>query len=193
MSCPSWQDKIALYVGGDVAADEIGALNEHLHACAACGSFASALERDGGLLRAAPPEMSGVDFGAMRAAMIEQISARWDQEVRWKWRALIPAAAAILLVIAVGSMRTVSRSASQGASLSARVAVSVPRPAGARALQGNTRHSETDRFAALYARIAPKGRQPNIGSSSPVAMRLSTGDPSVVIIWVQEMKAGGDE
>ena len=189
MNC-SWEERVALDMGGDLDAAESRRVAEHLRTCAECRELAGELRADQELLRAMPE----VDAGALRARVMRQIGAR-----RRAWPYAI--AAALVLALLAGTL--VSRVLLRPVPLP-RVAYTLP---AAPALLPVTTKARTvrpaprprpaslpDIEAALAALVRPERGEPvRAAAAPPVEIRLQTSDPNVVIILVPETKGEANE
>jgi len=91
MTCAGFEERIARYVGADLAAGDAPELEQHLRVCSDCASLARELAEDRAWLASRPPETADVDFAAMRREIRREIARpRWG----WKWLAV---AAAVLI------------------------------------------------------------------------------------------------
>jgi len=90
MTCAEFEERIALYVGGELAPGERLAVEEHLRVCAECAALARELEEDRAWLASRPPETAEVDYVAMRM----EIRRRIDRP-RWIWKWIAAAAAGV--------------------------------------------------------------------------------------------------
>lgn len=106
MSCPSFEEKIARYAGGDLEPAEIRTVEGHLRQCAACAELARLLEQDRAWLGSRPPEAADMDYAAMRSQIRRAIVHRRGAR-RWAWA--LAAAAAVLLATGVGMTRRAPR------------------------------------------------------------------------------------
>lgn len=163
MSCAGFEERIAGYVGGEVAAEEAVAVEQHLRSCADCAELARQLREDRAWLASRPPEVSDVDFAAMRREIRKEVGRpRRD----WKWLAV---AAAILLAIGVSTMhreaqvKQVARAEDRTAIVEQPSARPVPVP-------------------------GPKHRQPAPVHDSQVRIELATADPDITIILLPEIR-----
>jgi hypothetical protein len=102
MSCPSFEEEIAHYVGGDLAQDEALAVEQHLRNCAGCAELAGGLQDDREWLASRPPEAVAMDFAALRRQIRQEI--RRPRPTR-RWLPALVAAAAILAVWLVATNR----------------------------------------------------------------------------------------
>ena len=99
MMCAGFEERIARYVGGDLATEDASAIEQHLRVCSDCASLARELAEDRAWLASRPPEAAEVDFTAMRREIRREIARpRWG----WKW---IAVAAAVLIVIGISVRR----------------------------------------------------------------------------------------
>ena len=191
MTCAGFEERIARFVGGDLAADDATAVGQHLRVCAACAELARELEEDRAWLASRPPETADVDFAAMRREIRREIARpRWG----WKW---IAVAAAILIVV--------------GVAVSRRAPVERPLPlvaarkevAGRKEVAERTPTLSRDREAAVLRRpvrapsrvSATRGARADVGvrptklePEPPVEIRIATRDPNVTIILLHEFK-----
>jgi hypothetical protein len=196
MSCVQWEERIALYAGGDLAAEQALAVEEHLRACAGCVSLAVALEQDREWLATGPPEAAQVDYAAMRARIRREIA-----RTRWRWIrwAGIAAAAAIVLAAAVEVKRSEAPAPKKSIAAAGPVAHALVRAApapmqapGARSrarshakrVEGPGISMET--LMRIMEELDAAPPEEAAGSDSPLEMRIATRDPDVTIIVVQE-------
>ena len=178
MNCAAFEERIALYVGGDLAPAEASKVEQHLRSCADCAELARALEADREWLASRPPEAAEVDFAAMRREIRREIARpRWG----WKWLA---AAAAIL--VAVGLANTLRKTARVERTVLVAprnevvAAIPVPTPP-ARMI---TRRTEPRPKGAVVPPPPPIQDE----SESPVEIQIATSDPDVTIILLHEYK-----
>jgi hypothetical protein len=176
MRCAEWEERVALYAGGDV---ERGAaeIERHLRECAACRAFAAELRESLALLRAAhAEEIPAAAFTAVRARVLERLSRPW-----WK-RAWVYAAAAIVLLAA-------------GIAFHVRQAP-LPRGADHRlSWSANPPRVEDRRLSSLAGQLAgDKKRSPaphrarRRTKTETILVKIETGNPDVVIYWIAETK-----
>jgi anti-sigma factor RsiW len=177
MTCVGFEDRITRSVGGDMAPKEAAEVEQHLRICADCAELARELEQDRAWLASRPPETAEVDFAAMRREIRREIARpRWG----WKW---LTAAAAILL--AVGLVTTLRRTPHADRPLAVTVAarkdtvlaIPVPEP-----VRRSVRTRPRPKVAVAPPQLALE--EP----ASSVEIRLATNDPNVTIILVHETK-----
>jgi anti-sigma factor RsiW len=169
MMCAGNEERIARYVGGDLAPEEAAALERHLRDCAVCADLASAMEQDAELLASRPPELAEVDFAAMRREIRREIA-----RPNWSWKWVAAAAAALVLI---GGLTTIRRPRQPAPpAVTASVPPAPPLPAKVAALV-----PKRTRRAKRVDHLPPQ-------AVSPVTIRIATRDPNVTIILLHESK-----
>jgi anti-sigma factor RsiW len=177
MTCREFERRIALYAGGDLPVSEVAMVEHHLAGCADCAELAASLAADRDRLRARPPETAEVDFDAMRRELRSRIVR--GQQVR-RWVSVMAVAAALLAAVLVPGRtgRRIVRpvDADRHAAMAAPVMTPAPEKT----------------TTILASNSVPKPRQTPAGKTggerraavlqSDVQMRLTTGDPNVMII-----------
>jgi hypothetical protein len=183
MNCGNWEERIALYAGGDLAPSETAEVNQHLADCQDCRVFASGLRESLDLMREAhASEIDAPHFAAVRARVLGTLEA---QRLPW-WRSawvygLAAVAAAALLVVSlvprhpagpIGAA-TVTERDTPSPSLTPVPVEAPPKLHRARAV----RHRQP-------LPILPVAAPPDPGP--PVVVKLLTDDPDVVIYWITD-------
>jgi hypothetical protein len=215
MSCPAFEERIARYVGGDLAPEESRPVVQHLATCAACAELASGLERDRLWLSSRPPETAETDYAAMRSRIRREIVVR--KRNRRLLPALLAAAAILLAVLVVTHRRTEERVVATAARIAQLPAAPVERAAAPSiqppevdkvrksAIRGSGPRGNPDEGVRptkaqpaadltleaamrMFQELDPEPPPPPTGSDSPVEMRIATRDPNVTIILLQETK-----
>ena len=111
MRCREWEERIALWAGGDL---DDQAVERHLQECAECREFAAGLRESLDLLRGAhAEEIPAAAFTAVRARVLARLARPW-----WK-RAWVYAAAAVVLLAARHRMASAGAGSGCGAGGSA--------------------------------------------------------------------------
>ena len=172
MSCERFEEKIALYVGGELDAEEVVTVMDHLRVCRECSALAGALEQDGRRLATDPPEMATVDFAAMRRAIVRRTRRRLLP-------VLLAAAALLLAAGAAIEWRTIHRLLPP---IHMAHAVPPAPPTESMPVLGQKGQPLTHGRVKLHSRPQPVVFVP------PGAFRVPTQDPSVIIIWFSDSK-----
>jgi anti-sigma factor RsiW len=175
MTCTGFEERIAHYVGGDLAADEMPAIERHLRVCSDCASLARELAEDRVWLASRPPETADVDLAAMRREIRREITRpRWS----WKW---IAAAAAILIALGVGITAKRTPQVERKEAVVLKEVRPERAPVSQQAARTPARKSAT---RGSRADVGVRPTQPE----SPVEIRIATRDPNVTIILLHEFK-----
>jgi anti-sigma factor RsiW len=204
MNCNEWEERIALYAGGDLPPVEAPAVERHLAECAACQVLLSGLRHSAGLLREAHGEpLEPAHYAAVRARVLSEL-ARGRRP--W-WAYALAAAAAMLLLVAVWPrLRTVvvnppppqpvpvaqalmpAANAAGGADpqVPAQRAPRRPRPAASGVTRAGRQEGRLARRAPSWT-SAPPIPEPE-PPAQPLVVKLITDDPNVVIYWITEGK-----
>jgi anti-sigma factor RsiW len=206
MTCAVWEERVALFAGGDLAAAEAGAVERHLSQCAACSALAADL-RSGldGLRQAHAESLAAAHYAVVRARVLAELSKSPRQRVVWAWAwaaALALAAAAVLVVVTMKPAAVPAPDLPRLVAVAPRAEHPAPRePASDRSLRSRER---TGWQAKAPAPLKSGGKVGQTLSSvnqqvdpivlaavedSPVRMvQLATADPNVVIYWLFEEK-----
>jgi len=184
MNCKDWEERIALYVGGDAAPAEATEVERHVSECAGCQVFASGMKQSMGLLREEHEEpLDEAHYAAVRARVIAEIRT---ERAPWRRRAwlcgLVAGAVAALVLVSV-------RQAPKKRVEIARVAA--PQASGAAVVPAPNANPGVDRGPGgpthIRARRPMQRRQP----AETVLVKLETDNPDVVIYWIAERKGDG--
>jgi anti-sigma factor RsiW len=181
MNCVDWEERIALYEGGDLAPDEAAEVERHLAACAGCQVFASGIRQSLALLREAHAEpLDASAFAAVRARVIGELERRPAR--RW-WLALAAVCAAAL-VAAIFAIRTTPPGRPVALRAAPTPQVEVPRliepsPAPPPAVVVRVHHRRPRREPAVEA---PKAE------TQPLVVKMVTDDPNIVIYWIADTR-----
>jgi hypothetical protein len=172
MSCREWEEKIALYAGGD---GESAELDRHLEQCASCRDFAAAVRESLEILREAhgqPLEES--HLAAVRASVFERL----QRQRQWTWW---PAWAGATAVFALASWLWLGQPRRPMPHAAARpkpAAVVTQEPVAAPVAPKPGRPKRLHRVRKTPAKPAPQ----------PLLVKLITDDPNVVIYWIADPK-----
>jgi len=161
MICEQWQDRIAVYAGGDLPESEVAEVERHLVECPHCAELADSIAADRTRLQSRPPELPEIDFDAIRAELRGKIVR--GRLIR-RWTPVAAIAAALLVILAIPSKHPVLETPMPPAP------VASVRPAAGR-----------ERPPKVEVR---NRRVPPVAAVHPVdvEMRLTTNDPNVTII-----------
>ncbi len=177
MNCSQWEERIALYAGGDLGAGESAAVEQHVTECAGCDEFLSGLKLTVQFLNETKSDqVEASHFTVLRARVLAQLRQErrpfWRRA--WAWAPLIAAVAC--LVVAAFWYTTAP----------------APPP---------VRHLTAPPVAAVLPVPAPvpgppvaRERQPRkvrVREARPaeqVMVRVLTKDPDVVIYWIAETR-----
>jgi anti-sigma factor RsiW len=162
MSCVDWEERIALYAGGDLAAAEAQAVERHVAECGGCQLLLSGLRESLGLLREAHGEpVEAAHFAAVRARVLAELERGPARGWRWAWVYAMAAAAAMALLVAMRP-RTEQR-------------LALPLP-----------HAPAAPAVARVVAKAPQAHRQVAERSETVLMKIETDNPDVVIYWIAE-------
>jgi anti-sigma factor RsiW len=166
MNCLDWEERIALYAGGDLTGAEAAEVERHVADCAGCQVFWSGLRETLSELREShAEEIAPAHFAAVRARVMGEIDRERKVWRRLAWVSGVGIAAAVILglVLRPGPLPPPP----------ARIAASIP----AAPLRAATVSPPT-RSRPRLARQARAGQ--------PVLIKLQTADPNIVIYWIGE-------
>ena len=186
MNCLDWEERIALYAGGDLADPEAPAVERHIADCPGCQVFWSGLRETLGQLREAhAEELAPAHFTAVRARVLAEIERGRSVWRRLAWISGVGLAAVLVLGLALrpGPLPAPPR----------RVAVSIPQAPlvlTREAPKADRGRQETIVRATVreHRDTAPeRGRHKTIvRATTPVLVKWQTADPNIVIYWIGE-------
>jgi Putative zinc-finger len=171
MNCVEWEERVALYAGGDLASGDAQVVEQHVAECAGCQVLLSGLREGLALAREAHSEpIEAAHFAAVRARVLAEIeggSVRW-----WRHAWIYAMGAAAVVLLAVLWPRTeehlaLPTPAAPTAPTIARVAL--PRP-------------------TVPVHRSPAARPASAEPVETVLMKIETDNPDVVIYWIAESK-----
>jgi hypothetical protein len=180
MNCPAWEEKIALYTGGDLEMPHIGLLEQHLAECPACREFADDLRANLTLLRdvhSAP--IAEANFTAVRARVLTELSAK--RRPFWQREWTFAAAAAALVWAAIFFFARPHNFAPRQAVWQP---ASIPSPEPSVPPPSPSAPARPTRPRRLLAASRHVAEQPPI--AEPMVVKMMTNDPDVVIYWIAD-------
>ena len=168
MSCRAWEERLALYAGGDLDSPEQAETERHLAGCAACRDFAHGMRECLEAMRQAQgEEIAPAHFAAVRVRVLERLRATPRRAPEWRWIAAACAVAALAFFAALWAPRPDRPE--------------LPPPHVALA------HPPAPPLPAMVAARAPRtvhhSRRP-ARHSDPLLIRIETDNPDVVIYWI---------
>jgi Putative zinc-finger len=175
MSCGDWEDRIALYAGGDLGPADAQALEGHLAECAGCQLLLSGLRENLGWLRDAHDEpVEAAHFAAVRARVLAKLEPRGRERWRYAWLYAM-AVAAVVLVVAVWPRPP-------------RILVLPMPPAPAAAVAQVVRAPVARAIQATHRKRARRVVGEPEEKAGPLLVELVTDDPDIVIYWIADSK-----
>jgi anti-sigma factor RsiW len=180
MNCTHWEERIALYAGGDLPAAEAAEVERHLGDCPGCQVFASGLKESLHLLQGIhQEEIAPAHFAAVRARVIAELEGSlrpWWRKA-WVYGLAAAAAAALILMLAWHPAAPMQpRRMAVQAPPPQQIEVTPPAPVVPRVTKAHhVRRRRTQPPAALPAEPGP-----------PIVVKLLTNDPDVVIYWITD-------
>ncbi len=189
MNCRDWEERLALYAGGDLAPAERAELERHLGECAGCQVFLSGMAEGLRVLREAHADAPAeAHFAAVRARVLAQLESKRRPWWTKGWIFAAAAAAAVLLIaLAVRPGRVAER---PPVLRQPEVAVVKP-PAPVLPPRESVPVRKVHRRVRLKpappepARLRPA---PPVRPEQPLVVKLVTDDPDVVIYWIGDTK-----
>ena len=179
MNCGNWEERIALYLGGDLDAAESAEVERHLGECVGCQVFASGMKDTLAFLRDVHrEEIAPAHFTAMRTRVLERLEGRRKRT----WVCGLVAAAALAVVLAVTLTPRGTRTPQH-------TAVVTPAPPSAPPrVETPIVHAEVAKrprrrphVPVALARTSPK--VPAATPAEPLMVKMETSDPNVIIYW----------
>jgi len=105
MRCAIWEERVALFAGGDLGAAEAAAVGRHLSECAACSALAADLRLELDELRETHREpLAPEHYAAVRGRVLAELAKSTRQRPAWAWAwtaAVLAAAAAGAWVVSL--------------------------------------------------------------------------------------------
>ena len=93
MNCNSFEEWIALYVGGDLDAPQARNVESHLKSCTSCQRFLKELKASQGIVKELAAEsLDPASFNVVRQRVMQEVTRRQEARPVW-WRFLSPTVA----------------------------------------------------------------------------------------------------
>jgi hypothetical protein len=194
MNCRNWEERIALWAGGDLAPSEARDVEGHLTHCPDCQMFAGGINQSLETLRGAHAEpIAEAHFAAVRARVLAKLAADGRNRRKWVWLAAAVTAAAVFGFATLmpppakkcGAVPLACAGAPGPAVQAKDTNTGQPRQAG----QGPG--PQTRRSAPLAQASRGRRRKPVVRPAKkpePLLVKLVTDDPDVVIYWFADTK-----
>jgi len=200
MTCAVWEERVALFAGGDLETAAAAGVVRHLSQCVACSALAADLRLElDGLREAHAEPLAAEHYAAVRGRVLAELAKPQRRRLvwPWAWAAALAIAAAVVLVVVmtkpnappapdlpqlVAVAPTVQRSRDrQGAVISTHVR--------RRRVRAGAPSVKEQRRLEVAEVLPPPQPAPPAVEASPVRMvQLATDDPNVVIYWLFEEK-----
>ena len=187
MNCANWEERIALYMGGDLEAVEAVAVERHLAECAGCQLFASGMRESLALLHDAHAQEPGeAAYAAVRARVLGELERRPAR--RWIFGLAVTAVAAALIGLVwmrPAKQVTVARHESPAPAQAV-----APRPAPAPMIAAQPAVVPVVR-RARHRRAPVSAPAPVVRAAAPakpLVVKMVTDDPDVVIYWITDTR-----
>lgn len=199
MSCREWEEKIALFEGGDLAAGEAAEVERHLAECSGCREAAEAVGWSLDLIRQAGHEpIAPAHFAAVRARVLAELEAEPRPAWRRAWVWGLAGAVVLLgvLVMPRPAGRTTGRSAPSALVARQASLPALSQPADQPKVYGPATPGRTavNRRAAVPRRHAVSAQARTEEEGTPggpphqVLIKLLTDDPDVIIYWIADVE-----
>jgi anti-sigma factor RsiW len=186
MNCGDWEERIALYAGGDLPAAEASGVERHVAECAGCQLLLSGLRESLELLRETHAEpVEAAHYAAVRARVLSELERGRRPWWRQAW------VYAMVVAAMVVSVAVWPRAPKRIAVVNPPMASPVPPvPSVAQIKLGTVserpalpRHRRPSPKSAVEV-IAVKVEKP----AEPLVVKLLTDDPDVIIYWITDTK-----
>ena len=178
MNCAGWHEKLALFSGGDLAANEAAAVEAHLAKCAECRVFEQGLTETREMLLSLRA-VDETEVAAMRSRVFRQLRER-KRPAMLAWLPYAAAIAALVFGTTLWRSR-VERPVREARVVPAKAAVVDAPPVVAPAGRAIVRAKQVRR-----TRLKPAPALVPVEETEPTVVTLYTDDPDVVIVWITD-------
>jgi hypothetical protein len=187
MNCVDWEERIALYAGGDLAPAEAQAVERHVAECAGCQLLVSGLRESLRLVREVHSEpVEAAHFAAVRARVLAELERAPARRWRFAWGLAMAAAAVLLIAMWPRPQRKIAIIPTAQVSHSAADPLARGAPPGPPARASRTARAQ--RKAGPGGPARTWGSAPPLEPAEPMVVKLLTNDPDVVIYWITSTK-----
>jgi hypothetical protein len=201
-----WEERVALFAGGDLGTAEATAVERHLSQCVACRALAAELRLElDGLRQVHAEPLAAEHYAVVRGRVLAELAKPQRGRAAWPlaWAAALAVAAAAVWVVVMMKLPAIpAPELPRVVSIAPMVERPVPRePGSKRSLKRRERTGWQAKAPAPLAggkvgqtlssvnlQVNPVVSRP-AAEDSPVRMvQLATADPNVVIYWLFEEK-----
>lgn len=195
MNCRDWEERLALYAGGDLPKDEAFEVERHLGECPGCQLFSSGLKESQEMLQELHREpLSRAHFAAVRARVLAELERGRRPFWRRGW-VLGFAAVATALLVAAAVLPPVRSLLAPGHRPTPKppVVASEHPSAGGAGLAAGVLVPAVDQGTPVPRRVPhrpphPRHAQSKAEPGEPVLIRMVSDDPDVVIYWIADTR-----
>jgi hypothetical protein len=177
MNCDRWQERIALFTGGDLALNETALVEAHLGECAECKAFERSLSETRAMLLSLR-DVDESQVKAVRSGVLRQLQER-RRPAALSWISYAAAIAALAFGITLWRSRVEPRAGV--ARVAARELVAVQPPV---IVPVEKRAAPAKRVRHVRPKPAPAAVSAQ--DAEPTVVTLYTDDPDVVIVWITD-------
>jgi anti-sigma factor RsiW len=186
MNCKECEDRLALYLGGDLPRDEAALVERHFGECPGCQVFASGLKEAQALLQESHREpLAAAHFAAVRARVLAELER--ERRPFWKrgWVFGFAAVAAALLVIASALLPQARSRLAPVTKVQPSVVAREHLPA-----QVESATKQGDEGVPSGSGGPPHKRRvrPRVVVGEPVLIKVVSDNPDVVIYWIADTR-----
>lgn len=180
MNCKDWEERVALHVGGDLAAADAAAVDRHLAECAGCHMLWAGIKESLEMLQGAHAEAEAPGiYTAVRGRVLAELAVR---NVWWRRGWFVSLAPAVLAAAVVAMVVGLANWPGPKVEMPPpRVVAVIPPAPSAQALRAVLARPLPHKPRVVAAEQAgkPQPRQ-------PLMVRLVTDDPNVIIYWIAD-------
>jgi len=190
MNCRDWEERIALYAGGDQAPAETAEIEQHLTTCAGCRGLWSELQGSlDGLRELHQEPVAPAHYAAVRSRVRSQIEGERSSRRKLVWA--FGFAAVVLLAV----FATWPRHGGVQVARSEPVVKPLPshtRPAMDKKPAETAEAAPAVEIKPVHHLVKPVHRERTVrhreGPVETLMMKIETDNPDVVLYWIAEKK-----